>query len=164
MSWYGLKKTYCGDIECLSPRGPASIKVIHRRGSRLTAGRDGSPSQMMVLSMASSHTSASVGVRCLGCFVGVAGGQTERRALKAKGKGGVGWGGRGRSYAGTQGVRRASPRATCRHLHLEGSILWHKQLRAPPEDRLYWFRRGVNRRYWYFWYSPLSLNNSETKL
>lgn len=61
-------------------------------------------------------------------------GQTERRAVKARGKGGVG---RGRSYAGTQGGRTVSPRATCRHLHLEGSILWHKQLRAPPEDRLY---------------------------
>lgn len=32
MSRYGLKKTYCWDIECLPPGGLASIKVIHRSG------------------------------------------------------------------------------------------------------------------------------------
>lgn len=63
------------------------------------------------------------------------GGWTDRETgSESKGQRGGGW---GRSYAGTQGGRRVSLRATCRHLHLEGSILWHKQLRAPPEDRLY---------------------------
>lgn len=38
MSWYGLKKTYCWDIECLPPGGLASIKVIQHSGAWLTAG------------------------------------------------------------------------------------------------------------------------------
>lgn len=163
MSWYGLKKTNCGDIECLSPRGPAFIKVIHRRGSWLTAGaRRKSISDDGFIDGIKSHFGLSGG-EMFG-LLRRGGGRTDREmGSESKGQRGEG-GGRGRSYAGTRGGRRVSPRATCRHLHLEGSILWHKQLRAPPEDRLYWFRRGVNRRYWYFWYSPLSLNNSETKL
>ena len=32
MNRYGFEKTYWWDIECLSPRGSAFIKVIHRRG------------------------------------------------------------------------------------------------------------------------------------
>lgn len=89
--------------------------------------------------------------RCYaGCLARVAG-ERERRGVNAKGKGGGGV----RGHTGTQRGHSVSPRAACRHLHLGRSIPWHKQLRVPLEDRIYWFWTGVNRRSRYLWYSPL---------
>ncbi len=112
------------------------------------AGCAESPSQMMVLLMASSHTLASAEV--LRWLLSPGGGR-ERQGVKTKGKGGGGvWG-----YTGTQRGHSVSPRATCRHLHLGRSIPCHKQLRVPLENSIYWFGTGVNRRSRYCWYSPL---------
>jgi len=111
------------------------------------AGRDGSPSQTIVLLMASSHTSASVEVlRWLLC----PNGGTETLGVKAMGEGG---GGAVGEYTGTQIGHSVCPKATCRHLHLGRSIRCHKQLRVSLENRIYWFSVGVNRERRYFWYS-----------
>lgn len=133
---------------CLLEGQPLSRWFI-AEGLTNCAGRDGSPSQMMVLSMASSHTLASVGVRCW--LLSLGGGRERDREWKQRAKG-VGW---FWQYTGTQRGHSISPRATCRHLHLERSIPCHKQLRVPLENSIYWFWTGVNRRNWYFWYSLL---------
>lgn len=112
------------------------------------AGRDGSPSQMMVLLMPSSHTLASVEV--LHWLLSL-GGKRGRWGVKAKAKGGGVegvW-----EYTGTQTGHSVPSRTTCRHLHLEGSIPCYKQLRVPLESKIYWFRAGVNRSSQYLLYS-----------
>lgn len=78
-----------------------------------------------------------------GCDVGCYPGWWERETL-SKSKGQRGWGGFGRILAHRQALHVAlSPRTTCRHLHLEGSIPRHKQLRVPLENRIYWFLQLV---------------------
>lgn len=74
------------DIECLSPRGLASIESL-QRACLTVQGRDQGPSQAVVLSMASSHTLASVEVKeALAGPVSVVG-QRERGRGKEKERG-----------------------------------------------------------------------------
>ena len=101
MNWYGFEKTYWWVIECLSPRGLPLSRWFIAEGLTNCAGRDGSPSQMMVLLMASSHTSASVGVLCW--LLSLVGGREREREKErqreretgSESKGQRGWGGFG---------------------------------------------------------------------
>lgn len=146
-----LRKTYWWDIECLSPWGPASIKVIHRGGPDWLCGAWWkSISDDGFIDGIKSH----VGL-CGGAMLDVTlGGGRGRHWVKAKGRGG------GVVFARKLAHRQAlhvalSRRTTCRHLHLERSIPRHKQLRGPLENSIYWFGTCVDRRKWNFWYSLL---------
>lgn len=75
------------DIECLSPRGLASIESL-QRACLTVQGRDQGPSQAVVLSMASSHTLASVEVEEALAGPGCVLGQRERgRRKEERGRG-----------------------------------------------------------------------------
>lgn len=134
MSWYGLKKKPTAEIlsVCLLEGWPPSRWFI-AAGPDWLQGRDGSPSQSTVLSMASSHTWASMGVRCwlvaekmlVVCW------HTGRQQHLGEGN------------MQTPAFRKIDSRST-------------NSSPRPQEYGFYWFVRSVNRRNRVFFYRLLS--------